>query len=206
MKVLRLRMNKMFLFFLSFASVLVLSGCLQIPLGYTRNVDFPTNYKSKKYAITFSVDYLSDGDISIGRASQEKYIDWLKEDLQKSGAFSTVTYRSFTQKSNYHIHFLIHYSCMPVNEAAALGFLMGHTLCAIPMWINMYLDTSAILYLNGIPVYSPTTTEALRCYVWVPFLPFGLVWNQWWAWTTQEKKCCRFLIKEIIDYQCLKLQ
>ena len=30
----------------------------------------------KKYAITFSVDYLSDGDVSIGRASQEKYIDY----------------------------------------------------------------------------------------------------------------------------------
>ena len=169
----------------------MLSGCLHIPLGYTPNGDFPANYDAKKYTLTFSVDYLSDGDVSIACASQEKYIDWLKEDLQKSGAFSSVTYKSFAQKSNYHIHFIIHYSCMPVNESTAMGFLMGYTLFTIPMWMNMYLDSSAILYLNGNPICSPTTAENLRCYVWAPFLPVGLVWNQWWAWTTQEKKCYR---------------
>ena len=94
-------MNKMFLFFLSFASVLVLSGCLQIPLGYTRNVDFPTNYKSKKYAITFSVDYLSDGDISIGRASNEKFNERLKENLQKSSQFRPLAYSIFLKSVLY---------------------------------------------------------------------------------------------------------
>ena len=95
---------------------------------------------------------------------------------------------------------------MPVNESAGLGFLMGYTLCTIPMWLNMYLDMSAILYLNGTPVHSPTTAEALRCYVWIPFLPVGLVWNQWWAWTTQEKKCYRYLINDVINYQRVNLQ
>jgi hypothetical protein len=194
------------MFSLSLISAVILSGCLQIPLGYTPSVDFPQDNENKKYALTFSVDYLSDGDVSIGRASQEKYIDWLKEDLRKSGAFNSVTYKPFSQKSNYHLHFLIHYSCMPVNESAGLGFLMGYTLCTIPMWLNMYLDMSAILYLNGTPVHSPTTAEALRCYVWVPFLPVGLVWNQWWAWTTQEKKCYRYLINDVINYQRVNLQ
>ena len=160
----------------------------------------------KKYSVTFSVDYLSDGDVSIGRASHEKYINWLKEALLESQAFSSVSYKPFAQKSNYHIHFLVHYSCMPVDESAALGFLMGCTFCAIPMWLNMYLDCSAILYLNGSPIYSPTTAEGLRCYVWIPFLPVCLVWNQWWAWTTQEKKCCHYLINEIIKYQNPQLQ
>lgn len=199
-------MNKLIMFSLSLISAFTLSGCLQIPLGYTPSVDFPQDNENKKYALTFSVDYLSDGDVSIGRASQEKYIDWLKEDLRKSGAFNSVTYKPFSQKSNYHLHFLIHYSCMPVNESAGLGFLMGYTLCTIPMWLNMYLDMSAILYLNGTPVHSPTTAEALRCYVWVPFLPVGLVWNQWWAWTTQEKKCYRYLINDVINYQRVNLQ
>ncbi len=199
-------MNKIILLLVSVSLIAMLSGCLLVPSGYTPDVDFAKNEEIKKYAITFSVDYLSDGDVSIGRASQEKYIDWLKDDLQKSGAFSSVTYKSFAQKSNYHIHFIFHYSCMPVNESAAMGFLMGYTFCAIPMWLNMYLDSSAILYLNGNPICSPATAENLRCYVWVPFLPVCLVWNQWWAWTTQEKKCYRYLINEIVDYQRSHLQ
>ena len=199
-------MNKIMLFALSIISVCILAGCLEIPLGYTHCVDFPQKYENKKYSITFSVDYIAERDDVFGIATQEKYIDWLKDDLQKSGAFSSVTYKSFAQKSNYHIHFIFHYSCMPVNESAAMGFLMGYTCCAIPMWINMYLDSSAILYLNGNPIYSPATAENLRCYVWVPFLPVGLVWNQWWAWTTQEKKCYRYLINEIVDYQRINLQ
>ena len=199
-------MNKVLLLIASIMAICIFSGCLQVPLGYTKNIDIPENYNAKKYDVTFSVDYLSDGDVSIGRATQEKYIDWLKKDLQKSGAFSSVSYKPFSQKSNYHIHFLIHYSCMPVDQAAGLGLLMGYTMLTVPMWINMYLDTSAILYLNGQPVCSPTTAEALRCYVWAPFLPVGLIWNQWWAWTTQEKKCCRYLINEIVTYQKNSLQ
>lgn len=199
-------MNKITLLLFSVSLMVILSGCLLVPSGYTPAVEFAKNSKIKKYAVTFSVDYLSDGDVSIGRASQEKYIDWLKDDLQKSGAFSSVTYKSFAQKSNYHIHFIFHYSCMPVNESAAMGFLMGYTFCAIPMWMNMYLDSSAILYLNGNPICSPATAENLRCYVWAPFLPVGLVWNQWWAWTTQEKKCYRYLINEIVNYQRSNLQ
>lgn len=199
-------MNKIILLLVSVSLVIMFSGCLQIPLGYTPKSDFPTNYDAKKYAVTFSIDYIAERDDVFGLATQEKYIDWLKEDLQKSGAFSSVTYKSFTQKSNYHIHFIFHYSYMTVKESATMGFLMGYTFCAIPMWMNMYLDSSAILYLNGNPIYSPATAENLRCYVWVPFLPVGLVWNQWWAWTTQEKKCYRYLINEIVDYQRSHLQ
>ena len=199
-------MNKIISLLFSVSLMVILSGCLLVPFGYTPEVGFVPNSGIKKYAITFSVDYLSDGDVSIGRASQEKYIDWLKDDLQKSGAFSSVTYKSFAQKSNYHIHFIFHYSCMPVNESAAMGFLMGYTFCVIPMWMNMYLDSSAILYLNGNPICSPATAENLRCYVWAPFLPVCLIWNQWWAWTTQEKKCYRYLINEIVDYQRSNLQ
>jgi hypothetical protein len=194
-------MNKIALFSLCIISVFILSGCLQIPLGYTPSVDFPQKYKNQKYAVTFSVDYIAERDDVFGLASKEKYIKWLKDDLQKSGAFSSVTYIPFSQKSNYHIHFLIHYSYMTAKESMTMGLLMGYTFLTIPMWQTMYLDMSAILYLNGSPIHSPTTAEALRCYVWAPFLPIGLVWNQWWAWTTQEKKCYRYLVKDLIEFQ-----
>lgn len=181
-----------------------LSGCLEIPMGYTPGTDLIISKNIRKYDLTFSVDYLSDGDVSIGRASQTQYIEHFKEYLQESGAFAKVSYKNFSEKSKYHVHFVTHYSCMPVNEAIATGYLMGMTFCAIPMWVNMYLDMSAILYLNGKPVYSSATSENLRCYVWIPFLPAGLIWNQWWAWTTQEKKCCRYLVNSISEYQKMK--
>ena len=101
-------MNKILTLLLGGLTICVLSGCLAIPLNYTSDVELTKTNIAKRYAVTFSVDYLSDGDGSIGRASQEKYIDWLKEYLNQSGAFSSVSYKPFAQKSNYHIHFLIH--------------------------------------------------------------------------------------------------
>ncbi len=193
-------MNKIY-FLIAVCATMLIPGCMEIPMGYTPDTDWQTTPRGQKYAITYSVDYLSDGDISIGRASQRQYIGWIKSAMEQSGAFSSVAYREFHSKSNYHIHFLVHYSCMPVNEAVATGYVMGSTFMAIPMWINMYLDISAIVYLNGVPVYAPCTAENIRCYVWLPFFPVGLVWNQWWAWTTQEKKCCRYLLNQIIEYQ-----
>lgn len=194
-------MNKIAKYLFGFSIIILLTGCLQIPLGYTPNVDIPQNYEGNKYDITFSVEYLSDGDVSIGRATKEQYVSWIKNYLEESNAFNSVTYKDINNKSNYHIHFIVHYSALPVGESAGIGFIMGYTLFTIPMWINMNLDSSAILYLHGKPLFTPTTTETLKCYVWLPFLPVGLVWNQWWAWSTQETKCCRYLINEIVTYQ-----
>ena len=178
---------------------LLTTSCLEIPMGYTpyeglQTIDSP----SKKYNLTYSVDFLSDGDVSIGRASREKYIEWIKEYLEETGAFN-VSYRDFSSKSNYHVHFLVHYSAISVGEGLLLGFYWGYTLTTLPSWVNMYLDVSAVVYLNGTPVCSPSTSEDIRVIVWLPFLPVSLVWNQWWAWTTQERKCCRFLINEILE-------
>ena len=181
-----------------FGLCLLTTGCLEIPMGYTPNEDLQTiDSITKKYSLTYSVDFMSDGDVSIGRASRERYIEWIKDYLEETGAFN-VSYRDFSSKSNYHVHFLIHYSCLSVGDSVLLGYYLGTTLLAFPGWMNMYLDASAIVYLNGNPVCSPTTCEDIRVVVWLPFLPVGLVWNQWWAWTTQEKKCCRYLINEIL--------
>ena len=182
-----------------FAFCLLTTGCLEIPMGYTPNEALQINDSfSKKYSLTYSVDFMSDGDVSFGRASRERYIEWIKDYLEETGAFN-VSYRDFSSKSNYHVHFLIHYSCQSVGESLLLGYYFGFTFCTLPGWLNMYLDTSAVVYLNGNPVCSPTTSEDIRVVVWLPFLPVGLIWNQWWAWTTQEKKCCRFLINEIVE-------
>ena len=190
-------MNKQILMFLFFMSLFVLSGCLDVPLKYTPDTDFSQEFDTRKYAVTFSVDCI--GIVEDGQASQEKYVEWLRDFLYKSGGFSSVKHRVFSEKSNYHIHFSMRYS--RANEATALGLLLCCTYCTIPVWFDMYLDASAILYLNGVPIHSPSTSDAFRRHIWAPFLPIGLVWNKWWVWTTQEKKCCRYLINEIVNYQ-----
>ena len=194
-------MNKMFIIFLFSLLLLVLPGCLFVSLGYTPDSDLPDNYTEKKYDVTFSVEYYNDRNDVFGLASQEQYITWIKQYLQETKAFRSVAYKPITQKSNYHINFIVHYSFMTVRESALLGYFCGLTGLAIPTYQTLYMDISTVLYLRNNPVYSPSTAEALRGYIWLPFLPVGLIWNQWWALTTQEKKCCRFLINEVVNYQ-----
>ena len=193
-------MNKICLIPLFAGVAFMLSGCLLVPMNYTDSVDLIPNDTSKKYSITYSISYVSEGDTPIGHASREKYIAWINEYLRKSNDFSSVSYKPFDEKSNYHVHFIVHYF-IPLEKSVLGGVVSGASLGCIPSWLDMYLDTSAVLYLNGQPVCSPATSEVLRCYVWCPFLPAGVIWNLWWAWSTQERKCCSFLVNGIVQYQ-----
>ena len=67
----------------------------------------------------------------------------------------------------------------------------------IPFRISSFLDMTAIVYKKDKAVYSPTVSEGMHNYTWLVFLPAAAVWNSWWAWTTQEKKCSRVLIGRI---------
>ena len=184
--------------------LLFTAGCLQVPLGYTPGDPLKKAAPgSPKYDVTYSVDYVADGGLGSGDgiASQAVLADHVRDHLKESGAFSRVEPRPFAEKSNYHIHFIAHYSTISHDEVQPIALLMGLSLCGIPVWITSSLDMSAILYLNQQPVYSPSASEGLRKFIWVGFLPVGLVWNSWWAWTTQEKKCIRFLVNRITDHQ-----
>ena len=74
-------MNKKILIIFFITILGTLSGCLEIPIGYTPSSKLSIIDYTKKYDITFSIDYLSDGDISIGRASHAQYIEYLQEYL-----------------------------------------------------------------------------------------------------------------------------
>ena len=59
-------MNKIILLLVSVSLITMLSGCLLVPAGYTPDVDLPQSCENKKYAVTFSVDYVADRDDIFG--------------------------------------------------------------------------------------------------------------------------------------------
>ena len=194
-------MNKARVFFFGLLLPILTAGCLPLSSGYTPDADLDEGYRGNRYAVTYSVECRSDGARCIGRADAKYYTDYLAEALRECGAFTEISHAAFDKKSDYHIHFIMHYSAMPTDQAVQLELFMVYTALGIPTWASMYLDASAVVYINGKPTHAPTTSERLRSIVWMPLLPVNLFWNQWWAWRRVEKRCCRYLIREVADYQ-----
>ena len=172
--------------------LLFMTGCLQIPMGLVPDGAVPMNGAGRKNGVlTFSVEQVIDGPfIGLdGIADHKVLVRQIREQLSNIGTFEAVEHTTFGRKGDLHIHFIAHYSTAvrrePVMVLAAFG---------IPFRISSYLDMTAIVYINEKAVYSPTVSEGMHNYVWLVFLPAAAVWNSWWAWTTQEKKCSRVLI------------
>ncbi len=196
-----IRQFHLLLFFSLSLAVFVLTGCVTVPQGYTPSAKLEKNVSSRKYDVTYSLSYASDGDSSVGRASESRLREIIGDRLRKSGYFSHVTYKNPEEKSPYHIHFIAHYSMLPVDEAAVHGMLIGYTFLLIPSWVNMYLDLSAILMHENQKIYSSSTSENLRCFIWLPLAPLGILWNNWIAWTVQEKKCVNYVLNDLTEFQ-----
>lgn len=189
-----------------FAVLILLSSpaCLQVPMDHLP--DEPLIIPAagaKRHDVTYSVELIIDGsfDQFSGIAPQKVMLRYIGEQLRQSGAFKLVSYKPFSAKSSRHIHFTAHYSKPRKKDVVSIQALMFLSFFTIPTWITSDLDMTAIVYLQDKAVYAPVTTVGLRNYVWLGFLPVGLVWNNWWAWTVQEKKCSRRLINRIIQKQ-----
>ena len=183
-------------FRLTAAAVLlaVLTGCLQVPLGLVSDEPLSPAAARKNGVVTFSVEQVIDGPfISLdGIATREELVRQIREQLVKSGAFQQVEHKPFARRGEQHIHFSVHYSTAVRREPVMILAFFG-----IPFRISSYLDMTAAAYKKGKAVYSPAVSEAMDNYVWLVFLPAAAVWNSWWAWTTQENKCSRVLIRRI---------
>lgn len=179
----------------------MLTGCITVPQNYTPSTKLTKNTSLNRYDVSYSLSYASDGDESPGRASESRIREIIENKLKDCDYFSSVTYKNLTEKSRYHFHFIVHYSMCPVDESEAHGYFAGCTLFLIPTWQNMYLDVSAIILHNNKKIYSTSTSENLRCYIWLPLAPLGMIWNNWISWTVQEKKCINYLLNDITDFQ-----
>ena len=177
--------------------IVLLTGCLQIPQGL--NEDEPLKKVSRGNAeLTFSAEQVIDGPFIVldGISTQTALAGRIGEVLKQSGAFKKVEYRPFSRRSALHIHFTAHYFTTLRREPVLAAGMIG-----IPFRIPSYLDMTAIVYKNDKAQYCPTVSDGMHNYVWVVFLPAGLVWNSWWAWSTQEKKCVRILVNRITGHQ-----
>ena len=187
-------MNK--ILFPAFAMLfLTMTGCLQIPMGLVPDEPLQKSPGGcKSGVLTFSVEQVIDGPFTSldGIAAHKTLVRQIGEQLTKSGVFQQVAHTTFGRRGNLHIHFIVHYSTTVRREPA-----MALACFGIPFRISSYLDMAAIVYKKEKIVDSPTVSEGMHNYVWLVFLPAAAVWNSWWAWTTQEKKCSRVLIGRI---------
>jgi len=179
--------------------IFVISGCLIIPKDYTPRIELKSCINTPKYDLTFSVDFLSHGlrgNVQTGKLIvRDGYLDdqpmitFIRNELIKSNAFSSVTYREFSSKSNFHIHFICHYSAIET-KTIAITALSGMIVPSPGQ--NLYLDLSALMYVNGKKVFSSAATELLQVWFGIPLIPAAILWNNEKAWRSQEKNVLIF--------------
>ena len=189
-------MKKLFLILLL---ALFLSGCFLYDCGYTRNDD-PAIYKLDaenkmpiSYSLKFSTSLPSD---SIGSPTDKSIRTKIEESLKESGLFSEVLYGDKTEKG-YHIEFTYNDSGMTQEEMMARAFLYVYTLFLIPIPENVSCDLTAVLYLEGRPIWSAAHTEKCRCIVWIAGLPAGIILNYWSVWRSIEYNIIRSTVNDL---------
>lgn len=193
LKRLRYPMNKTISLFGGILCFL-LTGCLALSGNYTPNDEIQTVDTKKQFDITYSFDYISfitDDTQGI----KERCSNKIKEYLEESGAFKTVSYRDFSARSKYHILFLARQSFATDSGTIELA---GLSLFLLPGYEHEYYDFSAILILNNEIVCAPSTCERMRTWYWLPLLP-ALVYPPVFTRKSIEKKCLRYLINEILE-------
>ncbi len=180
----------------------ILSSCVEISSGYTisQPLNKYTPISSQKYDVTYSVSYFANRLDIIGANSETDFRVKIAEKLKKTGLFSKVTYTSFENKSDYHYHFKIIFNAPSVNEEMPVIYLSGVTMLLIPAWETASLDFSGIVYFKNKEIYSSSTPEIIKCYWWLPLIPIGIIWNDWFAMQHVENKEMNYVINKLSDF------
>jgi len=166
-----------------------LSGCLLWDCGYTRNDDtaiYQTG-ESNKIPLTYSLnfDHCSCLDSHAGAPTIKSIRTKVEETLKETGLFSDVLYDN-KGKVGYHVEFTYKDAGNSYDQAVFWGIVCAYTLCSIPIPENYSADLSAVVYLEGKPVWSVAHTEKCRLiHCWYA-LPFGLFLNYWSVWSAVE--------------------
>ena len=183
--------------------IFVISGCLMIPKDYTPRIELKSCINTPKYDLTFSVDFLSHGVRGNDQTGKQIVLDdqpmitFIRNELIKSNAFSSVTYREFSSKSNFHIHFIYHDSGI---ETITIAITALSGMIVPSPGLNLYLDLSALMYVNGKKVFSSAATELLQVWFGIPLIPAAILWNEEKAWRSQEKNCFNFLLNNMLTF------
>lgn len=166
-----------------------LSGCAVLDAGYTENK--PVRRYSvpsvDKVPITYSVSIKSERDDVIALPDIESLRKNVECALKETGMFSEIRYGAKGGMDSYHIEFLFHQGGTSVEDSMAAGLVAGYTLLLFPVWEIITFDGSAVLSLQGKPIYSTAKAEEMRCVVWLPLAPIGVFMNSWSVWHYLEK-------------------
>lgn len=182
---------------LSLATML-LSGCFLYDCGYTRDDDTAI-YKtdsSNKMPITYSLNFatsLPPG--SPGSPTEKSIRTKIYETLNQTGLFSSVSYGDKSE-NGYHLEFTYNDCGYNEEEAMARAIIYVYTLFMIPIPEEISSDLSAVLYLEGKPIWSVAKTEKCRCIVCWYALPVGIVCNYWSVWRAIEYNIVRAVIND----------
>ena len=184
---------------LTFLLLQFLSGCFLYDCGYTRNDDTDI-YKtdaSNKMPISYSLKFgTSIPSGSPGAPTEKSIRTKIEEVLKETGLFSEVYYGDIGEKG-YHIDFTYNDSGSNKDEASARAILYAYTFFLIPIPEQISSDLSAVLYLEGKPIWSTAHTEKCRCIVWIGALPAGLVLNYWSVWRSIEYNIVRSTVNDL---------
>ena len=176
-----------------------LSGCFLYDCGYTRNDDaaiYKTD-QSNKMPISYSLKFNTcfPANDAPGSPTLKSVKAKIEESLKETGLFSEVLYGDKDDKG-YHIAFTYNDSGFSHDEAYARAFVYAYTFFMIPIPENYSADISAVVYLEGSPIWSVAHTEKCRIIVCWYALPAGLIFNYWSVWRSIEYNIVRSTIND----------
>ena len=178
-----------------------ISGCFLYDCGYTRNDDTVTyktgsaNKMPISYFLKFNTSLPSD---SPGSPTARSIRTKIEETLKGTGLFSEV-YAGDKDDNGYHIEFTYNDSGYDHDESLARGILCAYTLFTIPVPEQISSDLSAVLYLEGKPIWSIAHTEKCRYIVCWYALPAGLIMNYWSVWSSIEYNLVRSVVNDFTE-------
>lgn len=175
------------------------SGCAIWDAGYTENK--PVRRYSvpsvDKVPITYNVSMKSERDDVIALPDVESLRKNIERALKETGMFSEIHYGVKGGADSYHIEFSFHQGGETVEQSMAVGILAGYTLLLVPTGEVLTFDGSAVLTLQGKPIYSTAKAEEMRCVIWLPLTPIGIFMNSWSVWHYLEKGSVNALCEAI---------
>jgi len=178
---------------------LLLAGCAMWDVGYTENKPV-TRYSvtdSDKVPITFSVNMQATRSDVFALPTAQGLREKLETELRQTGLFSDVRYGAKGGSDSYHIEFSFQQAGMTPEQSLAVGMLAGYTLLLVPTGEVLTFDGSAVLSLQGRPIYSTAKAEKLCCLIWLPMAPAGLFMNSWCIWHCVERGTVRALVEDV---------
>ena len=179
--------------------LLTVSGCAIWDAGYTENK--PVRRYSvpsvDKVPITYSVSMKSERGDVIALPDIESLRKNVERALKDTGMFSEIHYGTKGGVDSYHIEFSFHQGGISIEDSMAVGLLAGYTFLLVPVGEVLTFDGSAVLSLQGKPIYSTAKAEEMRCVIWLPLAPVGLFMNSWSVWHYLEKGSVNALCETI---------